>query len=264
MSRIRRLFQTPGGKVIPYITAGYPDLMSTKKLVLAAEKAGADLLELGIPFSDPLADGPVIQASSQKALSNGTTVDWVLNEVRAIRRDSQIPLVLMGYLNPMLSFGEGKERGLKTFIIRCADVGVDGLIVPDLPPEEADTYLEFCHEYGVSPILLVAPNTAPERIKSISQKARDLIYCVSVLGITGAEMNRSQVLNDYLDRVRKNSVTPFIVGFGVKQRADVIQINRKADGAVVGTALIERLRSGPDPDQLMEQFVRELKGNENK
>jgi len=254
MNRISDLFKIRGEKLIPFITAGFPRLDLTVELVLAAEKAGADMIELGMPFSDPLAEGPVIQASSQTALENGVTLSWILDQVSVIRETSKIPLVLMGYINPILQYG------MKAFVQDAHKAGVDGFILPDLPPEEAGTWVQECHQTGVSPILLVAPNTPAERIRSISRLAGDLIYAVSVLGITGSDFHSDRALIQYLKRVREYSETPFVVGFGVKSRQDITLINQMADGAVVGTALIQRISESSDPVQSVEQFIRELRG----
>lgn len=254
MSRLRALLNKPGEKLVPFLTAGFPTLELTRPLVLAAEKAGADMVELGMPFSDPLAEGPVIQASSQIALENGVTLHWILEQVRTIRKFSDIPLVLMGYINPILQYG------MAPFIQDAQEAGVDGFIIPDLPPEESAKWVQQCRKADVSPILLVAPNTPNRRINTISQLAGDLIYAVSVLGITGSDLQSNRALVDYLKRVRKYSTTPFIVGFGVRTRKDVVTINRVADGSVVGTALIERIRDSRDPVKVLEHYIRNLKG----
>ncbi|NOZ04089.1 MAG: tryptophan synthase subunit alpha [FCB group bacterium] len=257
-NRIQALFRTPGEKLIPFITAGYPTKELTVELVLAAERAGADMIELGMPFSDPLAEGPVIQASSQIALENGVTLKWILDQVRIIRRRCEMPLALMGYINPILQYG------VETFVKDCRSAGVDGLIIPDLPPEEAEPLIGQCRKNSVSPILLVAPNTSDERIHTVSGLAGDLIYCVSILGITGSDLTSVNTLENYLERVRKHSVTPFVVGFGIKTREDVRNINRMADGAVVGSELIRRITKTDDPVEAAETYIRRLKGGDEK
>ena len=257
-NRIQSLFRTPGEKLIPFITAGYPTKELTVELVLAAERAGADMIELGMPFSDPLAEGPVIQASSQAALENGVTLKWILDQVRIIRESCEIPLALMGYINPILQYG------VEAFVKDCRAAGVDGLIIPDLPPEEADPLIEQCRKNSVSPILLVAPNTPDKRIRAVSELAGDLIYCVSILGITGSDLTAVGTLENYLKRVRKHSVTPFVVGFGIKTRQDVQNINRMADGAVVGSELIRRITQADDPVKATERYLCRLKGRGEK
>jgi len=218
------------------------------------EKAGADMIELGLPFSDPLADGPVIQESSQVALQNGVNLRWILGQVKILRESSQIPLALMGYINPILKYGYDE------FIADCRKVGVDGLIIPDLPLEEADDIVSMCKSYNISPILFIAPNTSNDRIRTISQMAGDLVYCVAILGITGNKLSKEASLKAYLSRVRKYSVSPFVVGFGIKTRKDVITINRMADGAVVGTAIINIIHNSNDPIKTITEYVKELKG----
>ena len=156
MNRIQKIFQNRTEKIIPFLTAGYPTKEDAVNMVLAAEKSGAVMVELGMPFSDPLADGPIIQESSQKAIENGVTINWILETVSNIRQKSEIPIALMGYINPILKFG------LTNFMENCSKVSVDGLIIPDLPPEEADEYLKSSKTNGISPILLVAPNTPEE------------------------------------------------------------------------------------------------------
>lgn len=254
MNRIKNLFKQPGEKLIPFLTAGFPTLKDTIHLVLAAERAGADMIELGIPFSDPLADGPIIQASSQVALDNGVTLSWILNQVQMIRETSEIPLALMGYINPILNYGN------EVFVSDCQSVGVDGLIVPDLPLDEADEFISLCKSKSISPILLIAPNTPDDRIRTLSNVVEDLLYCVSILGVTGSKLTNDEILTAYLSRVRAASSTPFIAGFGIKSRRDVKRINQIADGAVVGTALIKKLAESDDPVRTINHYLRELKG----
>ena len=191
MNRIQKIFQNRTKKVIPFITAGYPSKDDTVDMVFAAEESGAAMVELGMPFSDPLADGPIIQESSQKAIENGVTIQWILDTVAEIRQQSEIPLALMGYINPILKYG------LKEFMSNCREVGIDGLIIPDLPPEEAGEYVDLARKNGISPILLVAPNTPDERISAISKLAVDLIYCVAILGITGSRKAEKNELKSY-------------------------------------------------------------------
>ena len=174
MNRIQQLFKDRTQKLIPYITSGFPELNQTVDIVNAAEKAGADMVELGMPFSDPLADGPIIQQSSQIAIKNGVSTMWILDLVKTIRNFSEIPIALMGYINPIMNYG------LEKFLDDCQIAGVDGLIIPDLPPEEADTFITIAKEKQILPILLVAPNTSNRRIKKISELAGGLNYCVAI------------------------------------------------------------------------------------
>ena len=252
MNRIQKIFQNRNEKVIPFLTAGYPKKEDTLNLVLAAEKTGAAMVELGMPFSDPLADGPVIQKSSQIAIENGVTINWILETVSDIRKQSEIPIALMGYINPILKYG------LVNFLEICSEVGVDGLIIPDLPPEEADEFLKLSKTNGISPILLVAPNTPEDRIQNISKLAGDLIYCVAILGITGSRVSSNFHLESYLNCVEKNSDCPFIVGFGVEGRKDVIAINKMAHGAVIGSAIIKEISKAGNPVLTLEKYIDKL------
>jgi len=252
MNRIQKIFQNKTEKVIPFLTAGYPAKEDTINMVLAAEKSGAAMVEIGIPFSDPLADGPVIQASSQKAIKNGVTINWILETVTAIRKKSEIPISLMGYINPILKFG------LTKFITSCSVTGVDGLIIPDVPIDEADDFVHLSKINGISPILLVAPNTTEKRIQKISKLAGDLIYCVAILGITGSKGSFGGEIKSYLNCIKKNSDCPFIVGFGIKEREDVIAINQIAHGAVVGSAIIQKINNSDNPVAIIEKYIDNL------
>ncbi len=252
MNRIQKIFQNRTEKIIPFLTAGYPSKKDTLNMVQAAEISGAAMVELGMPFSDPLADGPVIQRSSQKAIENGVTIHWILETVSDIRQQSEIPIALMGYINPILNFG------LANFMESCSDAGVDGLIIPDLPPEEAEEYVKLSKTNGISPILLVAPNTPEKRIQEISKLAGDLIYCVAILGITGGRGSIGDQLKSYLIRVEKNSDCPFIVGFGIKEREDIVGINKIAHGAVVGSAIIHEMQNSNNPVKVIKNYIEKL------
>ena len=252
MNRINKIFQNRNEKVIPFFTAGYPAKQDTLKMVIAAEKAGAAMVELGMPFSDPLADGPAIQESSQKAIENGVTINWILETVSDIRIKSEIPIALMGYINPILKFG------LTKFMERCSESGVDGLIIPDLPLEEAGKYVELARQNEICPILLVAPNTPDKRINEISIMAENLVYCVAILGITGTSTAAGEELVSYLNKVDENSVCSYVVGFGIKDRSDVIQINKMAHGAVVGSAIINELKTSDNPVETVNNYIEKL------
>ena len=252
MNRIQQLFKNRSKKVIPFITAGYPQKKDTLNMVIAAESAGASMVEIGMPFSDPLADGPIIQKSSQTALENGVTLKWILNLIHEIRKQSEIPIALMGYVNPIIKFG------LNEFLMESKDSGVDGLIIPDFPPEEAGEYLSIAKKNNLSPILLVAPNTPSERIKKISELANDLIYCVSILGVTGNNDLNNIELNNYLARVQNNTICPYVVGFGIKNNIDVININKLSHGAVIGSAIIQSIEEANDPVKCVHDFVKDL------
>ncbi len=259
MTRIERAFADRGTRplIIPFVTAGYPQLESTVPLVQAMGVAGADVVEIGMPFSDPLADGPTIQRSSERALANGVSVARVLSAVAELRADPEtanLPLVLMGYYNPILRFG------LDAFLGGAAGVGVDGLIVPDLPPEEATEYREGCVERGLAAVFLMAPNATDERIAIVDAASTHFSYCVTVTGVTGARGDVDARTLDFLDRVRRQAQKPFVVGFGVKRPAHVERLGPLADGVVVGSALIDAIDATADPISAVASMVRDLRG----
>ena len=240
MNRIRNLFKKDKDKLIVFLTAGYPEINSTEKLVLTAVESGADMIEIGIPFSDPQADGPIIQKASEKALSNGITLDIIFQQVKSIRKKTNIPISLMGYYNPIL------KRGIDRFLADCVVNEIDGIILPDLPYDEGKEFCNKAKELGISPILLVAPNTSNKRIVEISNLSNDLIYAVSILGITGNDLGSKKELIKYLDRVRANSSCPFIVGFGIKSNDDVKWFNKYSNGAVVGSHILNHINADED------------------
>ena len=240
MNRIRNLFKKDKDKLIVFLTAGYPEINSTEKLVLTAVESGADMIEIGIPFSDPQADGPIIQKASEKALRNGITLDIIFQQVNSIRKKTNIPISLMGYYNPIL------KRGIDRFLADCVVNEIDGIILPDLPYDEGKEFCNKAKELGISPILLVAPNTSNKRIEEISNLSNDLIYAVSILGITGNDLGSKKELIKYLDRVRANSSCPFIVGFGIKSNDDVKWFNKYSNGAVVGSHILDHISADED------------------
>lgn len=221
--------------LIPYITPEFPVRGTTIPLILALEQAGASFIELGVPFSDPLADGPTIQHSSNVAIKNGVTVKKVLELVKELRNKTSIPLILMGYINPILHYG------IEKFIRDAKFAGADGLIIPDLPPEESETFRAISKQYEISNIFLIAPTSSDERIRFISELSTDFIYCVSVTGVTGTRNSFGGSFNDFLVRVKKNSTKPFVVGFGIKSKEQVLNITKHADGIVIGSALLQSI-----------------------
>lgn len=242
-----------------FITAGYPELDSTVDLVLGFEENGADMIELGMPFSDPLADGPTIQHSSNTALGNGITMDRIFEMVRAIRAQSEIPLILMGYINPVLRYG------IEHFFSEANKSGVDGLIIPDVPPEEAAPVMEFSGKYDIPLIFLVAPNTSDERMRRIDGESEGFVYCVSVTGVTGAREGDevASSVERFIDRVEQNITrNPKMVGFGIKSYEDARRIAARADGFIVGSALIDTIREYYPDDGWKDEvfaFVHSLK-----
>lgn len=253
MRSIAQLFQRDGKKLVPFITAGFPEFDGTPELVHAAEQGGADMVEIGMPFSDPLADGPVIQHASQKALENGVTIRKILTQVEVIREKTTIPVVLMGYINPIVKYG------IHQFLQDARSAGVSGLILPDLPPEEGEKIYSEIKTQGMSSILLVAPNTASDRMTRIGAMAEDLLYAVSILGVTGSGITQKEKLKNYLRRIRQATDVPFVVGFGISTTEDVRSIAPMADGIVVGSALIRKIESSRHPARATEQFMSTLK-----
>lgn len=242
-----------------FITAGYPDLDSTVDLVLEFEKNGADIIELGMPFSDPLADGPTIQYASNIAIENGITMSKIFDMVAEIRKESEIPIILMGYINPILRYG------IEKFCMDASKNGIDGLIVPDAPIEESSKLSETSKKYNLDLIYLVAPNSTDIRMKAIDEQSQGFVYCVSVTGVTGARTGEeiSNSVDKFIDRVTKNVIkNPKMVGFGIKNHKDAFSISEKVDGFIVGSALIDTIRSNY-PSKGWKQktfsFVKELK-----
>ncbi len=255
MNRIQKKFSSlrnAGQKaLIPYITPEYPFKGMTLGLLRALEEAEADLIEIGIPFSDPLADGETIQHSSEIALKNGVTIERILQSVSEFRKGSELPILLMGYVNPILRIG------IEKFFGSCQSAGVDGLIIPDLPPEEASEIKAASAKYGISNVFLIAPTTSDMRIREIDGHSSDFSYCVSVTGVTGA---RSQFgagggLDEFLGRVRKNTQKPFVVGFGISQPEHVQHVWNHADGAVVGSSLLNVLGTAASEEQALRAAV---------
>lgn len=231
--------------LIPYITPEYPVKGSTVPVLQALAAAGADMIEVGMPFSDPLADGKTIQQSSETALRNGARLPLILDAVRQFRRSSSIPVILMGYMNPIFRFGVAR------FTETARDAGVDGLIVADLPPEEAGELLDASQSVGLSNVFLIAPTTRDERMKWIDRHSTDFSYCVSVTGVTGARarFGTNGSFGSFLQRVRSNTTKPFVVGFGISTAAHVQEVWQYADGAVVGSALIDRMEGAGTSDE---------------
>ncbi|NVM25377.1 MAG: tryptophan synthase subunit alpha [Desulfobacterales bacterium] len=239
MNRIDLLFKRlkrEGKKaLIPFITAGDPDLGTTRDLVFALEECGAHIIELGVPFSDPLADGPVIQAASLRALRQGTDLKKILVLVEEIRRGTDIALILMTYYNPVYRFGLGE------LTLQASMAGVDGFIIPDLPPEEAAEWSGLARANNLDVIFLVAPNTPLSRARSVARKTSGFLYTVSVTGITGKRKGIPEGLADYLKMLRTVTDKPLAVGFGISSASQVKEIGALCEGVIIGSALVDSL-----------------------
>jgi tryptophan synthase alpha chain len=231
--------------LIPYVTLGYPTPERSAALADAAIAGGADILELGVPFSDPLADGRVIQGATQGALAQGTSVRTCLELAAGLRtRRPEIPFLFMGYLNPILAFGEA------AFCRACREAGVDGLIIPDLPPEEGGTIEALCRQEGLALVYLLAPNTPPERARLICERSRGYVYLVSVTGTTGVRDSLPSNLAAFVSRVRSLTDKPIAVGFGIATPDHAAAVAQLADGVIVGSAVVRRCESETGPSDV--------------
>ncbi len=249
---------------IPYMMAGYPDPEIFREIVETLAQAGAGIIEIGLPFSDPLADGPVIQAAGTKVLAAGMTVDRVLEMTAELENRVECPLVLMTYYNPVL------QRGPARFASQAAQAGVSGLIIPDLPPEEAASWLEASTPHGLETVFMAAPTTTPGRLEKILELGRGFVYYASLTGVTGSNLALDREIKDRLAELRKKSALPVAVGFGVSSPAQAGALADHADGVIVGTALIraanrENENGGPTEAvrKLARGFVKALEGNVN-
>ncbi|MCL2760752.1 MAG: tryptophan synthase subunit alpha [Desulfuromonadales bacterium] len=219
--------------LITFITAGDPDLKTTEQIVPLIAEAGADIIELGVPFSDPMADGAAIQKSSQRALASGTTLTKLLASVKNIRKHSDVPILLMGYYNPIYHYG------LERFCKDAAKSGVDGVLIVDLPPEEADEFINFTQKSNIDLIFLLTPTSDKERIRKVTKIARGFIYYVSVTGITGARTSVADRIEQMIANIRKETKLPIAVGFGISTPEQAKAVSKIADGVVVGSALVK-------------------------
>jgi len=227
---------------IPFLTAGDPSVDHTVEAALALEAAGADVLELGVPFSDPLADGPVIQRSSERALARGVTLETVLQAVRRIRERSGLPLLLFSYFNPLL------QRGLERLAAEAADAGVDGVLVTDLPPEEGEEWIAAARAAALDTVFLAAPTSPPERLKRVAEASRGFVYAISRTGVTGERRALSDEARPLVERLRALTQVPVALGFGLSSPEQVAEAAAVADAVVVGSALVRFLEEQPDGD----------------
>ena len=251
MSRIQQLFERKKQNVLNvYCTAGYPELNSTLEVMKALQEGGADLIELGIPYSDPLADGPVIQASGSKAIENGMTVFTLFEQLKDFRKDIQVPVVLMGYLNQVLQYG------FEMFCAQAEAVGVDGLILPDLPMYEFESeYGDIIRKHNLDFIFLVTPETSEERIKKLDSLSSGFLYAVSSSSTTGKDKNLSDQ-QAYFEKLQSlNLKNPILVGFGIKDKQTFETANKFANGAIIGSAYIKALQNGKSIKQATQQFL---------
>jgi tryptophan synthase alpha chain len=242
--------------LLPYFTAGDPSLADTRRLVIEAARRGADIVELGVPFSDPLADGPVIQRAGTRALAAGATVARVLETVAGLRAEVEVPIVLLTYYNPVLAFG------LKAFARTAVDAGVDGAIVGDMPPEESDPLGAEATAAGLDLVYMVAPTSTPARVRLIARKSRGFIYVVSLTGVTGERQQLPADMATQIATIRRETAMPVCVGFGISTPAQVATVGRVADGAAVGSAIVRLVESRAGSPSLVEdvgKFIAELK-----
>ncbi len=252
MSKLAAVLRQHRKIFVPFITAGDPDLETTKKLILAMEEAGATLIELGIPFSDPMAEGPVIQEADLRALSAGCTTDKVFDMIKEVRNETDIPLVFLTYANPIFHYGTDK------FYARCAEVGVDGTIVPDVPYEERGELEEACDKYGVDRITMIAP-TSEDRIQRIARDAKGYVYIVSSLGVTGVRSEITTDIGTIYKKIREVTDTPAAVGFGIATPEQAAEMARLSDGAIVGSAIIKIIAQyGRDCVEPVKEYVKKM------
>ncbi|MEH0157719.1 tryptophan synthase subunit alpha [Limibacter armeniacum] len=256
MNRIDRLFQEKQHDILNvYFTAGYPQLEDTMHIITALDKAGADLIEIGMPYSDPVADGPTIQASNQTALDNGMTIHKLFEQLKTLRQKSDIPVVLMGYVNPVVQYG------LERFCMACAEVGIDGVILPDLPMQEyVEEYKTVFEKHGLHNVFLISPQTSEERIRQIDENSSGFIYMVSSSSITGAKTDITEGQRAYFKRVEDMQLkNPRLIGFGISNHETFKEACSSASGAIIGSAFIKLLADSKDLEGDINRFVKSVK-----
>ncbi|MCB0550112.1 MAG: tryptophan synthase subunit alpha [Phaeodactylibacter sp.] len=259
MNRLDKLFAAKQRDILNiYFTAGYPNLDDTGKIIRALDRSGADLIELGMPYSDPLADGPTIQQSGQVALKNGMTLPLLFEQVRAVRKDTDIPLILMGYFNQVMQYGEQR------FIDKCVEVGIDGLILPDLPLYEYEQFFKtMVEQAGLGISFLITPQTSEERIKKVDELSRGFIYMVANSSITGAKGDITEKQLGYFERVNRLQLKkPRLIGFGISSHETFTTACRYANGAIIGSAFIRALANTEEVERATSEFVRSIRGVE--
>ena len=255
MNRLDEVFSKKKDILNIYFTAGYPSLTDTTKIIQTLEEAGADMIEIGMPYSDPLADGPTIQESNMQALDNGMTMKVLFEQLKDIRKISNIPLILMGYLNPVMQYG------MENFLASCKEVGVDGLILPDLPlPEYTEFYKDQFEAAGIHNIFLITPQTSEKRIEDIDSVSNSFVYMVSSNSITGAKTGVSDSQVVYFDRINKmNLKSPRLIGFGISNNATYKRACEHSNGAIIGSAFIKLLQEEGDMFANIKSFVKSIK-----
>jgi tryptophan synthase alpha chain len=239
--------------LVAYLTCGDPDLRTSREVALAAISAGAAVIELGVPFSDPVADGPVIQRASERALSKGVSLEQVLQLAKDIRKDSDAGLIIFSYLNPVM------RMGLEQFVEQAAAAGVDGALVTDLPVEEADEYLRLMRKRNLATVFLAAPTSTDERLKRIAEASRGFVYAISRTGITGAREDLAEDAQRLVKRLRKFTDLPIAVGFGIASAEHFAAVGEFADAAVVGSAIVQTIEQNPGKGaQAVAEFIKQL------
>jgi len=238
-----------------FVTAGFPEIDSTKEIILALDEAGVDFIELGIPFSDPIADGPVIQKASDRAIQNGVNLDKIFQLIKEVRQASQIPIILMGYLNPI------NKMGIDAFISKAGESSVDGLIIPDWAIEENQIYRDSLIKHNLDIIHLIAPNTPVDRIKLINDISTSFIYCVAYTGVTGQDNKPTEKTSDFLTTIGEELDHPLMIGFGIKTREDYLTNTKYADGVIIGSAFIQLLEKTKKEDrkEAISTFIRGIR-----
>lgn len=256
-NRIEQLFEDKKEGILSvYFSAGFPKLKDTSRIVKSLEDAGADIIEVGIPFSDPVADGPTIQESNKIALDNGISLKLIFEQLADIRESVTIPIIMMGYINPVLQYG------LEAFCQKCAEVGVDGLILPDLPMQEyLDEYQSTFEAYGLINIFLITPHTTESRIREIDANSKGFIYMVSSASTTGAKVGISEEQEKYFGRIQSMALqNPTLIGFGISNHETFTRACQHSAGAIIGSAFIKVLKNAKDLNQDINTFIKEVKG----
>lgn len=240
--------------LVSFVTSGDPDFRSSQKIINSLPRFGADFIEIGLPFSDPMADGPTIQRSSQRAIRSGINIKKTFQIIKNFRKLNQkTPVILMGYFNPIYQFG------LKNFFLICSQIGVDGLIIVDLPPEEDDLIKDFTHKYNVYNIRLITPTTSKIRLKKISKSSKGFLYYVSIMGITGTKKPSLAILKKSILEIKKNTKLPILVGFGINNSNQVKEINKFADGCVIGSAIINLIEHSNKEKYSIDKILSKIK-----